>query len=149
MTSIIDRTIGEALAASRASYQARGIRVLADLRASASLATHDPVVQGAFATLFRALPDRLVPGSVLDVRTLDRAGGDVEVEVEAEWLARADRRHSDLVELALAGLEEICRARSGRVELEARPDGSGPRRRLLFLVPSLERAPGWHPLRRS
>lgn len=140
----VDEVIRAALVRSSDAYEARGIRVHPDLGASVTLSTHGDVLEGAFATLFSALPGRLAPGSAVRITSRDRAGGDVELVVEGEWLARGTRAHSDLVELALEGLQEICRARYGRVEISGDADEAG-HRRVLFLIPSLKRAAGWHP----
>lgn len=140
----VDAAIRQALDGAATAYAAHGIRVMTDLRASVRLETHDDVLEAALLTLFRALPQRLARDSQLEIRTLDMAGGDIELKVDGEWLPRSERGHSDLVELALDGLASLCRARYGRVEIEEREDESG-RRRILFVIPSLAREAGWHP----
>lgn len=142
--SIVDEVIRDTVAASRESYASRGIDLVLELGADVRLSTHDAVLREALVTLFQALPERLAPGSVARVRSVARAGGDVELVVEGEWLPRAARPHADLVDLALAGLEQICRARYGRMEI-TEASGNAGNRRLLLLIPSLKRDGHWRP----
>lgn len=150
--------------------EGRGIIVVKNLEATIALATEDPVLHQALYTIFRGLPDRLAPGATLLVSTRDRAGGDIELIWEAREVANTaadDARiplaggpYGDLLELALEGLDAICRVRSEHHEDPERPPGSSNvlqraphvRRRYSFLVPSLIRTPEWAPrpeLRRS
>ena len=161
----VNAAIERALDDAAAAIEARGIIVVKSLDATHELATEDLALHQALYTIFRGLPDRLVPGATLLVGTHDRAGGDIELIWEARELAtppREDDRpplangpYGDLLELALAGLEEICRVRGGHHEDET-TDAVGSnvlrraphvRRRYTFIIPSLSRAPAWAPSR--
>lgn len=145
------------------AFDERGIILVKSLEAKTVLATEGPALHQALYTIFRGLPDRLAPGATLLVSTRDRAGGDVELIWEARELAStADEStktaltsgpHGDLLELALEGLDAICGVRSGhqeepeRLPLTSNVLQRAPhvRRRYLFLIPSLVRAPDWAP----
>lgn len=157
----VNDVIREALRDGAPSYAARGIVVEEDLRGETLLATSERVLETALYTIFRGLPARLAPGARLRISTRDRAGGDIELSWLAEETRAAgdghahplaqDEAYGDLLELALAGLEQFCRARSGHVEVD---EGSlqgapGVHRRYFFLLPNFRREPGWHPVRRS
>lgn len=155
----VNAAIERALQDGRSSYTAR--RVVVDLRLESltTLATDEPVLDESLYTVFRGLPERLVPGARLSVWTRNRAGGDVELVWEATETSLpsgsdvplAAGPHGDLLELAISGLETFCRARSGHVELDETRLALAPgvARRYLFLIPSLRRTPGWHPARPS
>lgn len=156
----MNRAVRDALRDGHAAYEARGVLVLPHLEATLRLRTQEPALYQAVYTLFRGIPDRLAPGAALFVRTRDR-GGDVELSWEAREVppgeaegapptpAQALRQgpYGDLLELALAGLEAACRART-RLREEADAPGQETtsflrlaphiRRRYQFLIPSLE-----------
>lgn len=153
----VNAAIERALREGAPAYEKRGILVSRHLDATHRLATVDPALDQALYTLFRGLPARLAPGATLLVSTADRAGGDVELGWEAREVdvgAPADGTplvagpYGDLLELALAGLDAICRVRSAYRE-EPMTDTLGSsaflklapnvRRRYVFLVPSLVR----------
>lgn len=162
---IANVAIQEALRDGADAYEAAGILVVPHLDARSTSAGDPQVIYQSVYTIFRALPARLPPAAVLYVATRDRAGGDVELT----WEAREEGGHEgdetaspeavlrtgpygDLLELALLGLEAICRARSGlaqRADVEgaaaASPIAAATagriRRRYLFLLPSAPRDP--------
>ncbi|HEX2022749.1 MAG TPA: hypothetical protein VHH36_08540 [Candidatus Thermoplasmatota archaeon] len=157
--SLTARAIREALRDGSAAYAERDVAPLLSLEATADEGWDDPVLHQAIYTVFRGLPFRLAAGSSLHVATLDRAGGDVELTWEAREVGLPSPSVSrpseplaqgplgDLFDLALLGLEEICRARSGVVErtpqdpvlaARARVAGAVPRR-FFFLIPGPER----------
>ncbi|HET6404422.1 MAG TPA: hypothetical protein VFH78_07235 [Candidatus Thermoplasmatota archaeon] len=152
----VDEAIRRALRDGEADYAARGVRVELDLRCRTQLRTEEPVLDRALYTIFRGLPARLAPGATVRISTRDMAGGDVEIAWEAVESAEPPpaeaftRGHAygDLLELAIAGMETICRARSGRMEVEDATLRLAPdvRRRYVFLVPSLDRSPSWSPI---
>lgn len=166
MTSCqVNAAIERALADGAADYAEQGIIVTRSLDATIALATDEPVLEQALYTIFRGLPARLVRGATLLVSTRDRAGGDIELVWEARELdvpppaGAGDRsplargQHGDLLELAVRGLESICRARGGHEDRTTRAASSSNflklaphvRRRYLFLIPSLRRASGGYP----
>lgn len=166
----VNAAIEHALRDAAPAIEEQGIIVVKSLEATAVLATEDPVLHQALYTIFRGLPDRLAPGATLLVSTRDRAGGDIELIWEARELASsagdgtkiplAHGPYGDLLELALEGLDAICRVRAGHQEEPERPPVSSNvlqraphvRRRYFFLIPSLVRTPEWAPkpeLRRS
>jgi hypothetical protein len=157
----VNAAIEAALRASADAYEARGILVIRHLEATLRLQTEEPVLMQALTTIFRGLPERLAPAATLLIRTRDRAGGDIELVWEAreapyqqapgatrqEPLARGP--YGDLLELAVAGLQEFCRVRTGYREQEDPAMDAGStfltlaphvRRRYLFLIPSLDRS---------
>lgn len=167
---LVNRAVADALRDAQATYAARGIRVVASLLATVELQTADRALYEAVYTVFRGLPLRLVRGSELHVWTQDRAGGDVELAWEAREptggppldasvaptdearLLLREGPYGDLLEVALLGLDALCRARSvaregghGPAPEAARLDTSEVRRRFTFLIPSLGREPGWSP----
>lgn len=139
--SVVDAAIRHALSEGAAAYAARGIRVEQDLDAHVALATRDALLYHALHTVFRGLPDRLAPGSVLHVRSRSKAGGDVELSWNGTLERGPDRDgdfwskgpNGDLFALAILALERHCRARLGWFEME----NGGTK--VLALVPSLER----------
>lgn len=150
----MNRAIEAGLAASSHVCEQRGILVVKDLAAT-YLSADDDVLEEALSVIFRALPARLLAGSVLYVTTRDRAGGDVELSWEARDEPAAEPRadallregpYGDLLGLAILGLAEICRTRHALAERpEPPPSGSSSvmaeeafgkvRRRYLFLIP--------------
>lgn len=111
-------------------YDERGILPSLVLEATADLAADESILYQAVYTIFLALPDRLLAGSVLRVTTEDVDGG-----VRLSWSAKeevvhapadggeGDLRavlgrgpHGDLVDIALLALERFCRVRAGFVE---------------------------------
>lgn len=156
MASTVNAAIKQALADAAGVLRERGILVVARLDATVPLENEPPALHQAVYTIFRGLPERLPRGATLYVTTRDRAGGDVELV----WEAREDPPpldasprealrqgpYGDLLELALLGLESICRARAGLLE---RPEAPAPasssalapdvagkvRRRFAFLIP--------------
>lgn len=159
----VNQAVRDALRDAEDAYASRGILVVPSFEATTRLATHDDLLYQAVYTIFRGLPARLPPGASLLVSTADRAGGDVELA----WEAREDPaqapappdpdprvllRHGpygDLLEVALLGLDALCRVRAAAKEepdAERRPSATAldlsprVRRRFSFLVPSLERA---------
>lgn len=165
---VVNRAIRDALRDAEEDYAQRGILVVPALTAEGRLRTHEDVLYQSVYTIFRGLPARLPAGAVLYVATEDRAGGDVELTWEAreepgaptaprarEELAARLREgpYGDLFEVALLGLDALCRSRGvlmERAEEQTRPTTSildltpKVRRRYAFLIPSLDRAPSWH-----
>lgn len=173
----VNRAVRDALRDAEAEYAERGILIVPLLSATTRLRTHEDVLYQSVYTIFRGLPARLPRGAVLYVATEDRAGGDVELTWEAreepgakaaadddsscaareedEVAARLRQGpYGDLFEVALLGLDALCRSRGvlmERHEEATRPTTSildlSPkvRRRYAFLIPSLERGPAWHP----
>lgn len=148
----VDDVIRQALLDAAPAYAARGIAVAPQLASTTALETHGAVLEATLASIFRGLPLRLARGSVLRIWTHDRAGGDVELVWEGDEvddLEDAGAPQGDLFALALSGLEELCRARHGRVDVDAPLDGGGTRRRRTFLIPPLARRQGWRPASRA
>ena len=162
MASTVNDAVQRALADAAAVVEARGILVGPRLEATVALENEPPALHQAVYTLFRGLPERLPPGATLYVTTRDRAGGDVELTWEAREAplpgdaapreALRQGPYGDLLELALLGLESICRARAGLLERPAQRGGSGSsalapevgtmvRRRFAFLIPGRSRDP--------
>lgn len=162
MASTVNAAIKQALEHAAPVLEARGILVVARLDATVELENEPPALHEAIYTIFRGLPDRLPRGATLYVTTRDRAGGDVELTWEAREdapAAEAPREalrqgpHGDLLDLALLGLESICRARAGLLERPdppaagasssaLAPDDAGKvRRRYAFLIPGRSRDP--------
>ena len=156
--SQVNAAIERALADSADRYEERGILVIKHLEATVRLSTHEPILDEALYTLFRALPERVAAGATLFISTLDRAGGDVELVWEARELPTGPEGgarsplgggpYADLLELALEGLEAHCRVRASHagelVDDEMRSSAVlqyAPhiRRRYTFLIPSLSR----------
>lgn len=132
--------------------RARRIALVVRLAATAPLENEPPALYQAVYTLVRGLPERLPPGSTLRLGTRDRAGGDVELSWDAteppdlvdpspqEALRRGP--YGDLLDLALLGLESICRARAGLLESPPAA-GAAPdvQRRYTVLIPTRDRDP--------
>ncbi|HWH08616.1 MAG TPA: hypothetical protein VNX21_05405 [Candidatus Thermoplasmatota archaeon] len=158
----VNRAIREALRDARDVIEERGILVVARLEARVPLDNEPPALHQAIYTIFRGLPERLPRGATLYVSTRDRAGGDVELTWEAreepgpaDPSPREALRHGpygDLLDLALLGLESICRARAGLAQsAEPPPSPSSSvlardvlgkvRRRYAFLIPTRTRDP--------
>lgn len=148
----VNRAVRDGLRDARDALAARRIAVEARLEAVVPLESEPPALYQAIYTLARGLPERLPPGSTLRVATRDRAGGDVELSFEvSEGAQPADPSprdalragpYGDLFELALLGLEAICRARAGILEApEPLPATDTVRRRYAFLVPTRSRDP--------
>lgn len=149
---VVNVAVTDALRDAAAAYEARGVLVVDHLDATAALATEDAVLYQSVYTLFRGLPARLTPGAALYVSTADRTGGDIELV----WESREDvppsldagtartvlaaGPYGDLFDLALHGLETLCRARAVHEETESgEPGRLRLRRRFMFLLPSLRR----------
>lgn len=142
----------EALRDAESVLASRRIRASARLEARVPLENEPPALHQAIYTLIRGLPERLPPGSTLEVSTRDRAGGDVELAWDARespTLAdpspREALRHGpygDLFDLALLGLETICRARAGLVEAPfLSAHAADVHRRYTVLIPTRDRDP--------
>lgn len=156
---VVDRTILDALRDGQPDLEERGILVVPNLRATYDLGGADPPLLKAIYTLYRAIPRRLAEGSTLHVWSVDRAGGDIEVGWEArEPLggepdatprdALTSGPLGDLLNLAIAGLEQICRARLAQRSEPERDASAGlsalqlvPRvkRRFTILLPSIDK----------
>lgn len=121
--------IQDALADARERYDEKGILLVTHLHATNPLDVDEATLTQAVYTLFRGLHVRLPPGAALYVWTRDRAGGDVELVwesredpgvVRAELPDPAERLregpYGDLYELALLGLDAICRVRTAVTE---------------------------------
>lgn len=150
----MNAAIERALRDGDSAYATRGILVLPHLEATTLLDEDDPALTEAIYTIFRALPERLAPGASLLIATRDRAGGDIELLWEASELLRAAKGdgkspfergpYSDLLALAIAGLDDICRVRMATREDDVPRSGASSslmrvpprtRRRHLFLIP--------------
>lgn len=155
--SAVNRAILRGLEEAQDALDARGILLVPRLQAVSDLGGEDPALLKALQVLFRALPLRLSMGATLVVWSEDKAGGDIEVGWEAREPADAAAREAgaqealaagplgDLLAVAVAGLEEICRARLAQRALDepTEPTGStafdlpaGIRRRFTILLPS-------------
>lgn len=140
----MDDVIQEALREAASAYAAREILVVPQLASKTQLKTHGAVLETTLFAIFRGLPAHLEPGSVLHVWTHDRTGGDVELVWEGDEIEDLEdpaATHGDLLALALGGLGELCRARHGRVDVDA-PAGRTARRRRSFLIPPIVRRAG-------
>lgn len=163
---VVNQAIQDALRDAEAAYAERGILVVSSLEAGEGLRSHDRVLYQAVYTIFRGLPHRVAPGSSLFITTADKAGGDVELTWEAREepgspaatappepaATLSSGPYGDLLEIAILGLDALCRARGAVLE---RPEAArGPslsvldlspkvRRRFSFLIPSLHRGPRW------
>lgn len=131
MSRVLHRAILDALRDAQ-DYREKGILVSPLLEATVDLAAHESVLYQAVYTLFRALPSRLLPGSLLLVSTQDVEGG-----VELLWEGREpfspepegrdvlnllrSGPHGDLLEIAMLALERFCEARAGYVEQRVEP----------------------------
>lgn len=133
----VQEAIERALADARQDYDAAGVIVVTSFEATHAIDASEPALREAIYTIFRGLPARIAPGASLFIGTVDRAGGDVELVWEARERvgvgdpgARGVREtlragpYGDLYELAMLGLESICRARAGYIERES-PSGKG------------------------
>lgn len=157
MTSVIDRAIAKALRDASADLKDLDVEVEVDLASHEDIETPREALYEAVYAVFRALPPRLARGTVLRIRTRDRAGGDIEIVWEADETVATPPMsrtadvlrggpHGDIYALALIGLEAICRTRTEHIQVPARGrDGPVYHRRFMLLVPSLERAPGRYP----
>ena len=148
----MNRAVREALRDAAPVIKTRGIVVATDLAATSPLENEPPALHQAIYTLLRGLPERLPRGSTLRVSTRDRAGGDVELAWEATEAPRLEDpsprdalRHGpygDLLDLALLGLESVCRARAGLLESPPGPPrASDVQRRYTVLIPTRSRDP--------
>lgn len=167
--SLVDRAIRDALRDGLDAYEQQGVLVLPHLESRTPLSTDEPTLYQAIYTIFRGLPERLAPGATLFIRTRDRAGGDIELVWEAREVPHAREPsptpavalghgpYGDLLELAIIGLESLCRARGGVVEEPEDEVGESVtflrlaprvRRRYFFLIPALRRG-GWPAERRA
>lgn len=151
--------IQDALADAKERYDEKGILVVAHLDATNALDVDEATLSQAVYTLFRGLHARLPPGAALYVWTRDRAGGDVELVWESREDPGSARTelpdpgerlregpYGDLYELALLGLNAICRVRSAVTERQEEmppPSASAiaeravgkTKRRFTFLLP--------------
>lgn len=156
-SSVVDRAIARALQDAEAELRRRDVRAVTHLDSHEELDTARQTLYEAVYAVFRALPARLAPGSVLEVRTSDRPGGDIELVWNVRETAPAppmsrtsdvlrNGPYGDLFGLALVGLERICRTRAEHLQVpEPGPGGQLYHRRFMLLVPSLTRVPGWYP----
>ena len=128
MAEALHRAIEDALR-DGVGYERRGILVAKALEATRPLDADESLLYRAVYTIFRALPERLLQGTVLSIGTRD-----VEDGVELVWEGREplheaeeppgkDLRallghgpHGDLVDIALRALESFCHMRAGFVE---------------------------------
>lgn len=152
---LVNRAISDALRDGAEACEARGILVVPDLEATGSDVDDPPLYQAVY-TIFRGLPERLASGATLYVRTADDVEGTMLTWDATEGKGEGDapdasvkdvmRRgpYGDLLELAIVGLEAICRARSEQWGAQATPHESGLtgldltprlRRRVVFLIP--------------
>lgn len=166
-TCVVNQAVRDALRDSEAAYAERGILVVPSLEAGPGLRNHDRVLYHAVYTIFRGLPYRIAPGSTLFISTVDKTGGDVELTWEAReepggqahpagapgpGEALSSGPYGDLLEIAILGLDALCRARGALMERQEAARGPvvtgldlSPkvRRRFSFLIPSLQRGPDW------
>ncbi|HVM45871.1 MAG TPA: hypothetical protein VM582_08050 [Candidatus Thermoplasmatota archaeon] len=155
LAQTLHRAILDALADSP-GYAERGILTLPALEATLPLHAEDSLLYRAIYTIFRALPERLVPGTMLSISTIDTPEG-VELMWEgkertpAEGALRdvlASGPYGDLLELAVLALEGFCNMRAGYVESvrETSPSASSFERppyivrRVTALIPTLPAA---------
>lgn len=128
MAKTLHRAITDAIRDAR-RYDELGVLPTLVLEATTPLDADESLLYQAVYTLFLAMPERLLPGSVLRILTEDVDGG-----VQLSWSAKermdavpdaepAGLRgalslgpHGDLVEIALLALERFCRVRAGAVE---------------------------------
>lgn len=118
------------------AYASRGILVSTALTARHDLHASNEVLYRAMYTLFCAMPWRLARDTTFFISTVDVDGG-IELEwegreesAEAEGALRDVLRagpHGDLVDIALAALEQFCDARAGAVRTDLVPLPSSPR----------------------
>ena len=153
----MNRAILHGLREAEEELERRGVLVVPNLQARGDLGGDDPALLSALRVLFRALPLRLGEGATLLVWSEDKAGGDVEVGWEAREAPEggpldADAQEAlaagplgDLLGLAVAGLEEICRARLAQRAQDEPAERRGSsafafeptvRRRFTILLPS-------------
>lgn len=125
MSRILHQAIRDALR-DAPGYQERGILVSQFLDATADLSADETLLYRAVYTIFRALPERLMRGSLMLVATEDVEGGiqltwegrepaDLPHAGDVRDLLRAGP-HGDLLEIAMVALERFCQARAGYVE---------------------------------
>lgn len=154
----MNKAIARALEEAASLLEQKGVLVVAHLEATYRFERAPPALTQALYTIFRGLAERLSEGATLYVATTDRAGGDIEVTWEAKEppAAKEDAQvrdivrhgpYGDLIELALVGLESICRVRTTHRAQDVPPPESGTalrflptvRRRYTFLLPDPER----------
>lgn len=156
---LVNAAIEDALNDAAEAYAAQDVRVEARLEATLDLDTHPGTLYQALYTIFACTPHRVARGSVVRIRTEDRAGRDIEVTwerkmaddtPEGDGLALqhllGDGRHGDLMELALLALEHACHARTGHFAITTSEEPlladsaadvvPGVYRRVLALIPS-------------
>lgn len=154
--SLVDRAISDALRDGASTCEARGILVVPHLNATRRDGDdHDPPLYQAIYTIFRGLPERLPPGATLYVGTSDDVGGTTLTWDATEQGAPSapgvglqevmrSGVHGDLLELAVVGLEALCRARGtqwgaptslGQTGLTGLDLGPRLRRRVVMLIP--------------
>lgn len=131
MADALHRAIEDALRDAPA-YEGKGILVTTLLEARRPLHAEGSLLYRAVYTIFRALPDRLLPGSLLSISTTD-----VDDGVELVWEGRealvdgspragglrdllGQGPHGDLITIALQALETYCNVRAGFVETRSR-----------------------------
>lgn len=127
MSTILHRAIRDGIRDAHA-YHERGILVSQLLEATVDLMADESLLYQSVYTIFRALPARLLAGSILLVSTEDVEGG-VQLTWEGREPAEGTRAegtdvrnllrvgpHGDLMEIALVALERFCQARAGYVE---------------------------------
>lgn len=127
MASALHKAILDALASP--SYGERGILVNALLEATSPSYANERLLYQCVFTIFRALPERLVPGTTLDVATSDLPDGGIEIFWEGKERLPPDAEagrdlrelmghgpHGDLVEIAIIALERYCNMHAGHVD---------------------------------
>lgn len=123
MARALHRAISDALR-DAPGYATRGVLPALVLEAHADLEEHEGLLYQAVYTIFVALPERLLPGSVLRVTTEDGEDGVIltwtakeAMEPREEDLATALGRgpHGDLLAIAFLALDRFCRMRAGSV----------------------------------
>lgn len=161
MADALHRAIRDALRDGQ-GYANRGILVTTVLEATRPLKADDSLLYRAVYTIFRALPDRLLRGTTLNVATHDTQDG-----VELMWEGREEMRelpaevdgptrrklsagrHADLVEIAYMALEDLCAVRAGHIEVLRERIGESSSfarpahilRRVTAYIPAVEETP--------
>lgn len=154
-TGLVNRAIRDALRDGAEAREARGILVVPHLESTETRVGDDPALYQAIYTIFRGLPERLSRGATLYVSTSDDIEGtmltwdategktDDSQDATVKDVMRAGP-YGDLLELAVVGLEALCRARSEQWGAPAASNSPGLtgleleprlRRRVVFLIP--------------
>lgn len=126
MARVLHQAIQDAIRDAK-GFEERSILVTAVLEATHDLDARETVLYQSVYTIFSAMPERLVRGSLFQVSTMD-----VENAVQLSWEAREEPTlmpagqdvyrvmtygpHGDLVGIALRALERFCQVRAGYLE---------------------------------